>query len=214
MSRRSKRKTPKTLMNEKLPDPKAASAELSQGDPRGRTAAHLKRILTAGLSLPLAAGVASSTAMGYQVVDPVPPPAVVQQPFGTLRVKSLMTVGIDGRTPQVLQSESTVSVLAGLHTIQLTNSSSSGTFVIEIGIQSNPARPVVNQLIPSGVLKTLSAADIKIDGMPAKRITPQDSVDLSAGNHTIEISPAPVSSTHSFTLEIRVATPNPPNRGR
>src|SRR5215467_768360 len=99
MSRKSKQKT---LMNEKLPDPKAAPTELSQGDPRARTTAHLKRLLAAGLSLPLAAGV--NSCMGYQVVDPAPPPAVVQQPFGTMRVKSQMTVGIDGRTPQNMEA--------------------------------------------------------------------------------------------------------------
>lgn len=196
MSKRTKRKT---LMNEKLPDPKSAAQGLREGDPRGRTAAHLKRILTASLSLPLAAGVASGC---YQVVDPIPPPAVIQQPFGTLRVKSAMTVAIDGRTPQTMAAEAAVSVPAGLHTIQLTSSSNSGVFAVEIGIQASASRPGSTQPVPAGTLKTLSAATIKIDGKPATAVTAQDSVELSSGLHTIEISPSPASSTLTFTLEI------------
>jgi hypothetical protein len=210
----SKQKNRKTLLNEKLPDPKSATADLAAGDPRGRTAAHLKRILAASLSLPLAAGVTSCSIIGYQVVDPIPPPAVLPQAFGTLKVKSPMSVAIDGRAFQAMTAGAIVSIPEGTHTIQVTRPSNTATFAIEISIERNATRTPAAPPAPSGVFKTLSAATIQIDGKPPVVVTAQESIELSAGTHMIEISPTSPSLTHSFSLEIRTGTSNPQNRGQ
>jgi hypothetical protein len=208
----SKRKNRKTLMTEKLPDPKSAAVNLLEGDARGRTAAHLKRILAAGLSLPLAAGVTACSVTGYQVVDPVPPPAVIPQAFGTLKVKAPLLVTINGRSFQSLMTPTDgVAIASGVHTIQLSFPSdrNSGAFAIELSIALSSSRTPGTQPPPTGIFKPLSAANIQVDGKPATLVPPQGSVELSAGTHTIEISPSPASSTHSFSLEIRPGPQNP-----
>ena len=208
-----KRKDRKTLLNEKLPDPKSAAADVATGDPRGRTAAHLKRIVAASLAVPLAAGM-TSCGPAYQVVDPAPPPAVVPLAIGTLKVKAPMLVAIDADGPRLLAADVTVSFQSGTHIFQLIGSSDAATFAIEIAIERNATPAGAAPAAPSGIFKALAAANIQIDGKPATRLAPQDTVDLSSGTLTIEISPAPASRTYSFTLEIRTGTGTPQNRGQ
>lgn len=209
MSKRTRRKT---LLNEKLPDPQSAAAD-STGDPRGRTMAHLRRILTASLSLPLAAGVTSCSVTGYQVVDPAPPPAILPRAFGTVKLKSPMLVSINGQTTQSMVAGGEVSLGMGIHTIQLTALSNVSAFSVEIRIEGSPPRGAAGPQA-SGVLKTVTSANIQVDGKPATRVTPQDSVELAAGGHTLEISPLQASQTHTFTLEIRTGTASPQTRGQ
>jgi hypothetical protein len=207
-----KRKDRKTLLNEKLPDPRSATADAAAGDPRGRTAAHLKRIVAASLAAPLVASVTSCGS--YRVVDPAPPPAVVPLAVGTLKVKAPMLVAIDADAPQLFAADAIVSFQSGFHIFQLIGSSDAATFAIEIGVERNAPRTAVVPLPPSGVFKALAAANIQLDGKPAIRVAPQDTVELSSGTHTIEISPTPASRTYSFTLEVRTGTASPQNRGQ
>ena len=204
------KKKHKTFLGEKLPDPKLAFTELSDGGPRSRTAAHLKRILTASLSLPMAAGITIGAA-SYQVVDPIPPPAVLAQPIARIQVKTPMRVEIDGRST-AMASNSATTLGGGTHRIQVTSDSNSTTFAIDIALNLNASRNPGADPVPRGVLKLLSTANVRIDGNAPRRITPQDSVELGPGPHTIEFAPIPAASTQTFTLDI--GTVQPAARGR
>jgi hypothetical protein len=194
---------PKTLTNEKLPDPSAAPSELKEGDPRSRTAAHLRRIITASVTLPLVAGI-SSCQIPFQVVDPVPPPAVIPQPVATLSIKTpeAAVAMIDERSAGQLTATNSVSLAAGTRKITLTSTTRSPSIVVNLQVGAGPINNVSRTVIIA-ILKVQSATQVKVDDKPAARVTPEEAVELSAGPHTIEFSLPADSDTQTFSLEIK-----------
>jgi hypothetical protein len=136
-------KNKKRLLNEVLPDPERAAAELSAGGPRKRTAEHLKRILT--LSLMGAAGTMphGTEAMPaskprqerppFRVVDSLPPPPVPPTPPkpGYLSLKSNPDITIDGKATG-LKTPQLIELKPGTHTIKLTAGDFEQTFTVQI----------------------------------------------------------------------------------
>jgi len=201
----SEQEKPKGISNEKLPDPEVARTELAGGEPRLRTAAHLKRILAASLAAPLVAGVASC----YVVVDPVPPPHVIRQPFGRLAIKSPQSVSLVINGGKAIIPDEVPIPLAGsvAHSIQL-SSSNATRFVLEISVVV-PAGPAPTGSV-SGILKPLSRMEVLIDGVTKGILAgPDDLVELPAGVYTVELVPLPTSSPATFTLEIAPSTVKP-----
>jgi hypothetical protein len=122
---------PKRFLNEILPEPETAG-EVAGSEPRQRTQNHLKRILSLGLALPLAANVSSC---GYLVVDPVPPPQVQPgQPPGFLSLKSTPAadIEIDGKPTGIKTPQDRIELSPGIHTIRLATNNLQQSFTVEI----------------------------------------------------------------------------------
>jgi hypothetical protein len=152
----------KSLSTERLPDPKSAAEELAAGGPRKRTADHLKRILRASLSLPLAAGLSSckrevtpttpqpaaaprsvnnsATPPGNSsTINPPPPPPPPRggtQALGFLNVTStpIADIEIDGKPTGLKTPQTRIELTPGMHTVKLTSATPSlvETFTVQI----------------------------------------------------------------------------------
>jgi hypothetical protein len=135
----------KRLLNEVLPDPECAR-HMNNENPRRRTIRHLKRILTTGIVLPVAACASeqvkspapplkpSAPSPGYSVVDMLPIPTRETRAPGFLTLKStpVADIAIDGEPTQLKTPQSNLPLPPGRHTIALSAGRLAQTFAVEI----------------------------------------------------------------------------------
>jgi len=181
----------KALLHEELTD--LAGKTTSE-----RTKLHWKRIFVVSSALPLAACI--SACGSGPVVERIPPPPAFPRTFVELRVDSALIASIDGGV-QGLLPNSSLTLPGARRRIDLSEPENRNTLSIEITVAQLPSRTPNTDTPPSGILKPLSTVDIRVDGKPTKRFTPDDGLELGAGTHRIEFFPVPPGPNQSFTLE-------------